>query len=780
MLNIVWSVIEFVVEMILRVIVYLILITMQFLTKELQALFLSDFSVMERYFPVVKNTTQIFTIIALTLIFLIFLWQVFRNFGAGVLGDCEDPIPLLIKTLLFTFLIFFSKQICSMLMEVTGLITTMFWDIDLEWEWAWSVGAIKDEWNSWSDSFDSSVHNADTLFSQNIISYNLSSLLGGVWSIVIEVIILIAICWNYLKLVLEIAERYVVMCILYMFSPLAFATGASNSTNSIFRGWCRMFASSLFMMVVNTWSLLLAMSSLQTFCAKGSVAGANFEYNVLSSDNKIVQGGTVTGNTLVWAVITFAFLKCAQSMDEYLNSMGLSTARTGRGLLEDAIAVTRTITQAVNSAKHMGMMKKFTNNAGGGKGSTSGAAGTTGTASGIKMSGSVNSAAKPTQQQLKNFSNVKNAAANKVGLSDKNIAGTKFDSKDALGRPTGIAPDGSKLTQLGGGAIMSEKNGVTSIKSSNGDLETKWADGSTEKFTAASNTLTSTSKDGNITSVTSANGTKVTTDNIAKTVTTQLPNGERHTDFMDGSAERTRGLVSSHSDPLSGNTTYNFEDSKGNERSVVMDGVEGPDEAMNAALRHSAMNSDNQNHNTASDIGGSVPIAETPEIPAPYEQPVNDISLEAATIGVGSALDMQNNDFANDGGNDGEVITHEPTPVPENYGESIVEKAPIATETSGTFDDSDYFEPAENIVDNGNIYVDGLTPENEGYAYQDTSSVENNYDVDNDSSETDNFDSEYKADVNTVFEDVPNEMSEIPDNKTGNDSVSDSTSSEDS
>lgn len=49
--------------------------------------------------------------------------------------------------------------------------------------------------------------------------------------------------FQYIKLLFEIGERYVVTSVLTFFSPLAFAMGGSKNTNDIFKGWCRMYGS---------------------------------------------------------------------------------------------------------------------------------------------------------------------------------------------------------------------------------------------------------------------------------------------------------------------------------------------------------------------------------------------------------------------------------------------------------------------------------------------------------------------------------------------------------
>ena len=58
-------------------------------------------------------------------------------------------------------------------------------------------------------------------------------------SLLFEILILIG--YNYIKLLLEITERYVVTFVLMYLSPLASATIASPTTNGIYKKFFTMF-----------------------------------------------------------------------------------------------------------------------------------------------------------------------------------------------------------------------------------------------------------------------------------------------------------------------------------------------------------------------------------------------------------------------------------------------------------------------------------------------------------------------------------------------------------
>ena len=65
----------------------------------------------------------------------------------------------------------------------------------------------------------------------------------------IALIVVLVLAWNYLKLLLEAAERYVLLGVLVYTAPVAFSMGASQSTSNIFKSWCRMFGGQVFLLL---------------------------------------------------------------------------------------------------------------------------------------------------------------------------------------------------------------------------------------------------------------------------------------------------------------------------------------------------------------------------------------------------------------------------------------------------------------------------------------------------------------------------------------------------
>lgn len=66
-----------------------------------------DMNTFLRYFPAAETMYHIFVAIAIGLVLLNWIWQLFKNFGliAGV--EAEDPLKLSIRSLLFIGLIYF-------------------------------------------------------------------------------------------------------------------------------------------------------------------------------------------------------------------------------------------------------------------------------------------------------------------------------------------------------------------------------------------------------------------------------------------------------------------------------------------------------------------------------------------------------------------------------------------------------------------------------------------------------------------------------------------------
>lgn len=193
-----------------------------------------------RYFPTAETMYSIFVAIGIGLVLLNWVWQLFKNFAliAGV--EAEDPFKLSIRSILFIGLIYYCDEITNLILGVGG---TPY---------------------SWILSSD--------LPPLNFANFNsvLLTILGvcanGSVALIALILVLI-LAWNYIKLLFEAAQRYVLLGVIVYTAPMAFATGSSQSTSSIFKSWCRMFGGQIFLLLMNAWCLRLFTSMVGSFLA---------------------------------------------------------------------------------------------------------------------------------------------------------------------------------------------------------------------------------------------------------------------------------------------------------------------------------------------------------------------------------------------------------------------------------------------------------------------------------------------------------------------------------
>lgn len=199
-----------------------------------------DMAVFLRYFPAAETMYEVFVALAIGLILLIWVWNLFKNFGLGIGTEAEDPVKLTIRAVLFIGLAYYSDQIVDIVLDIGGtpynwILTSMLPSLDFA-------------------SFSS------------VLLTIIGVCANGAVALIVLILVLI-LAWNYLKLLFEAAERYVLLGVLVYTAPVAFALGASQATSNVFKSWCRMFAGQLFLLMMNAWCLRLFTSMVGTFLA---------------------------------------------------------------------------------------------------------------------------------------------------------------------------------------------------------------------------------------------------------------------------------------------------------------------------------------------------------------------------------------------------------------------------------------------------------------------------------------------------------------------------------
>ena len=231
-----------------------------------------DYAYMKSHVPVMVSIAQVLLAVGWALLIGNLVFQALKSMAVGLGFEGEDPKLLFTRTFVFAFLLMASPQICEVGLSLTARIIELL--------------EIPDAINV-------------TLVDEGVFGS-----LGAAWLLVI--IFGLIIMLKVFRLLLEIAERYVILAVLTMTAPLAFAMGGSKSTSEIFGGWCRMFGSMCTLMVTNIIFFKMLLS-------------------VLSN----VPSGL---DIIPWIVLVLTIVKVARKADAIITRIGLNPAITGDSL----------------------------------------------------------------------------------------------------------------------------------------------------------------------------------------------------------------------------------------------------------------------------------------------------------------------------------------------------------------------------------------------------------------------------------------------------------------
>lgn len=262
----------------------------------------TDMVTMEEYFPFITKAFDVMQYTAWAVLFLIVVWQLFRAFG-GPITEAENPWQLVVRGAIFALLIGYAKPIFMLALDIARAPYTALMDVSMTAEEFTFAGV------------------------EQVLSNGLLTIVSTVTVVgpILVLILLIALGWNYFKLLLEAVERYIVVGVLCYTSPLAFCMGGSKATNQVFKSWCRMVGSQLLLLVMNVWFIRGFNSSVGQYIGNGGALS------------------TGQGSIFLWLFCALAFLKTAQKFDSYMAAMGLNVAQTGSSMGMELLMAARVI-----------------------------------------------------------------------------------------------------------------------------------------------------------------------------------------------------------------------------------------------------------------------------------------------------------------------------------------------------------------------------------------------------------------------------------------------------
>lgn len=244
-------------------------------------------------FPYAATAYDVILDVALAVALIIAAWQAIVFFFQGADKAPSTPVRAAINTIVAVGFIYYGNYLLEMIFEfcqypydTLSEINGVQWDNELG-----SVG-------------------------EGILS--LISTACAQTSIVLYLILMVLICYSFVKLILEIVERYCWTFFLLYLSPLASATLASSTTSGIYKKFFTMFVSQCLLLLLNVWCLKMACSGL-------SLSGNEATTNIVS------------------LLLCYACIRLSSKFDSYINQLGLNSAITGNGLGAEIIAAGATM-----------------------------------------------------------------------------------------------------------------------------------------------------------------------------------------------------------------------------------------------------------------------------------------------------------------------------------------------------------------------------------------------------------------------------------------------------
>lgn len=148
-----------------------------------------DMNTFLRYFPAAETMYSLLVALAIGLILLGWVWNLFKNYGLGLGVDAEDPVKLTAKAILFIVLAYYADEIVNIALTIGGT------------PYAWIL-------SSELPSLDFASFNSVLLTIIGVCAN------GGVALIVLILTLILA--WNYiinqmLSAVKEVPPKYIVL-----------------------------------------------------------------------------------------------------------------------------------------------------------------------------------------------------------------------------------------------------------------------------------------------------------------------------------------------------------------------------------------------------------------------------------------------------------------------------------------------------------------------------------------------------------------------------------------
>lgn len=249
--------------------------------------------------PAASSMYSMMRALGLGLVIGIAIFQITKYFVGPFAKTTEKPQAILLRTFFAVFLIFFAPYVLEAIFNITGVIFMDFFSHEVpHGSETITIGTVSND--------------LGVMLASDLITWSTGlGSVGIVFGIVLGVVLII----QFVKMMLEIVERYIFLALLIYSSPLAFSTFTSESTTQILKKWVSMFVSQCLLMILSVWGCVIFINIVANTSA--------FKVNALQS-----------------MIYAYAVVKIVKRMDNYLQQLGLNPALTGGTSLLDSIAAT--------------------------------------------------------------------------------------------------------------------------------------------------------------------------------------------------------------------------------------------------------------------------------------------------------------------------------------------------------------------------------------------------------------------------------------------------------
>lgn len=256
----------------------------------------------------------------LLIIVAIFFFQLIKIMS-GPITKAERPLTLVCRTIIFAAAVGAAKPLCEFIFEVaTGPFKAMKSAVGYD-----IIDNIVDALKSAGNKAGEDIASG---------SSGVSDFVVGMIAPLITFFLIIALFGAFFKLLLEVVERYLIIGVLTIFSPLAIATGCSSATNNIFGSWLRAMISQCLLMIFSVFFLSVLYNGMIQICVD-AVAGLALSGTNLSTTFDVSERITDSSLLCIRVMMLVAWCRLGTTMDRHLQTLGLTTLQAGDGLAMD-------------------------------------------------------------------------------------------------------------------------------------------------------------------------------------------------------------------------------------------------------------------------------------------------------------------------------------------------------------------------------------------------------------------------------------------------------------